>query len=450
MDLLLMGLLVFAGAGGGYVVGRDGRRGARRVAAEAALETRFVALSERLAKDREELEWRFGVIDAALGRHSDYGQELRDGLEAVKGDLDQRLAGAVAALQERNAEIDAALGRHAVNSQELADDLQRLDAMGAVVNEQWAQQLQELRTLLEEQLDAMGTRLDGRLKEQQAQLTGLDHKHRRYLEDIGKRLDQNDARDSASRHREKQRDQRDQHLAQQLRERTASREELEKLQAQLDEVSPALVVRFQAMLDQQVLLLRDRTVGREELEKLQPQLDYLRDCTVSRKEMAQLQTVVERLEKATGNVTGNAGRIEALELAQGLNDGRLAQLEGRLAEATSHMANLAQDTLAAIGELKGELAGELETMGDRVEKVDADQQQLLALLEQRLGEVQDFIIKAADDAKARREGLQSSPLPPVGGVAELLQQQQALQQAFRQRRPAVAAVFPTVPREVGL
>lgn len=387
MDLLLMGLLAAAaGAGVGYATGRGRRvQSARRVAAEAALETRFVALSERLAKEHEALEWRFCGIDAALGRHSDYGQELRDGLEAVKGDLDRRL-------HLFDVDLNTATGR--------------LDAMGAAVNEQWAQELENLRTLLEEE----GERVKELAVLQRVQGSAV----------------------------------------QTLRDCTVGREELEKLQAQLDEVSPALVVRFQAMLDQQVLLLRDRTVGREELEKLQPQLDYLRDCTVSRKEMAQLQAVVERLEKATGNVTGNAGRIEALELAQGIGDGRLAQLEQRLAEATSHMANLAQDTLSAIGELKSELAGELETMGDRVEKVDADQQQLLELLERRLGEVQDFIIKAADDAKARREGLQSSPLPPVGGVAELLQQQQALQQAFRQRRPAVAAVFPTVPREVGL
>jgi len=400
MDLVLMGLLVLAGAGGGYAAGRSG------------------------------------------GRQGN------------------RLAGAVAALQERNAEIDAALGRHAVNSQELADDLQRLDAMGAVVNEQWAQQLQELRTLLEEQLDAMGTRLDGRLKEQQAQLTGLDHKHRRYLEDIGKRLDQNDARDSASRHREKQRDQRDQHLAQQLRERTASREELEKLQAQLDEVSPALVVRFQAMLDQQVLLLRDRTVGREELEKLQPQLDYLRDCTVSRKEMAQLQTVVERLEKATGNVTGNAGRIEALELAQGVSDGRLAQLELRLSEVIEHTSNLAKDTLASLRELKEELVADADAMSTRQEQLEQKQEEVFKMLENRLYEVQKFIVKAADEARSRREATQA-PAPmeqPASELSQLLAQQQAMANTFRARRqaqggvPAVASVFPFLSggREAGL
>ena len=338
MDLLLMGLLVFAGAGGGYAAGRRGRRGARRVAAEAALETHFVALSEGLASHREQLQERCGAIEAALGRHAVNSQELRDGLEAVKGDLDRRL---------HLFDVD------------LGTVTRRLDEMGAAVNVQWAQQLQELRTLLEEE----GERVKELAVEQRVQ--GSD-----------------------------------------------------------------------------VQELKERSVDRH-------------------RELDRLAAVVQRLEHAAESVSGNASRLEALEMAQGLNDGRLAHLEHRLTEAAGHMANLAQDTLAAIGELKSELAGELETMGDRVEKVDADQQQLLELLERRLGEVQDFIIKAADDAKARREGLQSGPPPgavmadqpptmPVGGVAELLAQQRALQQVFRQRRPGDGGGFAVVPRGVGL
>ena len=321
MDLLLMGLLVLASAGGGYATGRGGRRQGERLAVAVA------ALQESSSQ-----------VDEALGRHAVNSQQLKEGLVALKSDLDRRLH-----------LFDVDLGAA----------VQRLDEMGAAVNVQWAQQLQELRTLLEEE----GERVKELAVEQRVQ--GSD--------------------------------------VQELKERS---------------------------------------------------VDHHR-------ELDRLAAVVQRLEHATANATGNAGRLEALEMAQGLNDGRLAHLEHRLTEAAGHMANLAQDTLAAIGELKSELAGELETMGDRVEKVDADQQQLLELLERRLGEVQDFIIKAADDAKARREGLQSGPPPgavmadqppamPVGGVAELLAQQRAMVQVFRQRRPGDGVGSAVVPRGVGL
>lgn len=320
MDLVLMGLLVLAGAGGGYAVGRGGRRQGNRLA------TAVAALQERNSQ-----------VDEALGRHAVNTQQLKDGLEALKGDLDRRLH-----------LFDVYLNTAA----------RKLDEMGAAVHVQWAQELQKLRTLLEEE----GERVKELAVEQRVQ--GSD-----------------------------------------------------------------------------VQGLKERSVDRH-------------------RELDQLAAVVQRLEHATGNATGNAGRIEALELAQGVADGRLAQQELRLAEVIEHTSNLAKDTLASLRELKEELVADADAMNTRQEQLEQKQEEVFKMLENRLGEVQGFIVKAADEARARREATQA-PAPmeqPASELSQLLAQQQAMANTFRARRqaqggvPAVASVFPFLSggREAGL
>lgn len=320
MDLLLMGLLVLASAGGGYATGRGGRRQGERLAVAVA------ALQESSSQ-----------VDEALGRHAVNSQQLKEGLVALKSDLDRRLH-----------LFDVDLGAA----------VQRLDETGAAVNVQWAQELQELRTLLEEEGE--------RVKE---------------------------------------------------------------------------------------LAVERRVQGSDVKELKERSVDHHR-------ELDRLAAVVQRLEHATANATGNAGRLEALELAQGVTDGRLAQQELRLAEVIEHTSSLAKDTLASLRELKEELVADADAINTRQEQLEQKQEEVFKMLENRLGEVQEFIVKAADEARARREAIQA-PAPmeqPASELGQLLAQQQAMANTFRARRqaqggvPAVASVFPFLSggREAGL
>lgn len=156
---------------------------------------------------------------------------------------------------------------------------------------------------------------------------------------------------------------------------------------------------------------------------------------------------------------------------------RISALDDRQSEQDDRLTRVVSDTL----DLGNEVKGQIEGLEERLEAMGQHQQSVLKALDGQLQEMQQFIIKAADDAARQRaalpqpftgvvspavdwrQGPQAAPAaaapaqqkqqqPAVGEaeLAELLARQQVLQQQFAQRRRADGEAAFRTPNGAGL
>lgn len=158
--------------------------------------------------------------------------------------------------------------------------------------------------------------------------------------------------------------------------------------------------------------------------------------------------ISDRLDLLEQQIKGTALRLE-------LHTGMLEALEKQQEAARDSVAQLAKDTLALGTELKGGIGALEAELNSSATTGESRFEELASAMDQRLQEMQSFIVQAAEQAKARRELL---PRPEAGGavaggageLAQLMEQQRQAQQVFAARRRAEAAAAFQTPNGAGL
>lgn len=152
-------------------------------------------------------------------------------------------------------------------------------------------------------------------------------------------------------------------------------------------------------------------------------------------------------------LTGLEQQMKGVALRLELHNGMFEALEKQQEAGRDSVAQLAKDTLALGTELKGGLSALEAELNNGVTTGEARFEELASAMDQQLQEMQSFIVKAAEDAKTRREQL-PRPGDAVASatteMAQMLEQQRQAQQVFAARRRAEGAANFQVPNGAGL
>jgi hypothetical protein len=170
-------------------------------------------------------------------------------------------------------------------------------------------------------------------------------------------------------------------------------------------------------------------------------------CSNIEAELQQM-CIGERLATLEQQIKGTALRLE-------LHTGMFEALEKQQEAARETVTQLAKDTLALGTEMKGGLSALEVEFNSSATTGESRFEELASAMDERLKEMQSFIVQAAEQAKARRELL---PRPEAGGavaggageLAQLMEQQRQAQQVFAARRRAEGAANFQAPNGAGL